>query len=192
MFCIVDMAWGCDSFTLPNAGNRNVLCPCFYQSWRHNVSSIVRIRCEKNRNSEKTRRRQDLCLTFHLLRQLERDQRHHTGSATLVVLSPPDLPPKTEQSIEPVQRNRQRGSVGPFHDHFGGSVVSEKCSTGFGFDNQASVVQVISVSKEMRMGWNHTVPANDRVFYWNLSERSDCWNWFAWKWNTETFISHVC
>lgn len=63
-------------------------------------------------------------------------------------LSHSDLPPKTEQSIEPVQRHRQRGRVGSFHDHFRGSVVSEKCFTGF--DNQASVVQVISVSKKKK------------------------------------------
>ncbi len=142
------------------------------------LGSIVRISVYSHwpqgndRNSEKTRRWQGQCLTFRLLtrRQIERDQRHYT--ATLVALSPPDLPPWTEQSIEWVQRNRQRGNVGPFHDHFGGSVVSEKCSTGF--DNQASVVQVICVSKEMRMGWNHTGPANDRVFHWDLSECSDC------------------
>ncbi len=152
------------------------------------LSSIVRISeyshwpQENDRNSEKTRW-QGMYLTFRLLsrRQIERDQRHYT--ATLVALSPPDLPPWTEQSIEWVQRNRQRGNVGPFHDHFGelcGSVVSEKCSTGF--DNQASVVQAICVSKEMRMGWNHTSPANGREFHGDLSEQGDCWNWFVWNW----------
>lgn len=38
--------------------------------------------------------------------------------------------------------------MGSFHDHFRGSVVSEKCFTGF--HNQASVVQVISVSKKKK------------------------------------------
>jgi len=112
------VAWGPESFSLPNAGKRNELCPCFYQCWRHNVAHIVRISHysqwpqENNRNSKKTRRWQDLCLTLHLQRgeQIERDYRHQTRSATLVALSP--LPPKTEQSIEPVQRNRQRGEWG--------------------------------------------------------------------------------
>jgi len=197
MFCIADIAWGPESFSLPNAGKRNELCPCFYQCWRHNVAHIVRISHysqwpqENNRNSKKTRMWQDLCLTLHLQRgeQIERDYRHQTRSATLVALSP--LPPKTEQSIEPVQRNRQRGEWG----------LSMITLEGQWWVKNASLVLIIKplLSRSSlfpkKKKWERaeiTVPANDRAFYLSLSERNDRWNWFAWKWNTDTFISRVC
>ncbi len=163
---------------MQNADNRNELVLVFIRAEDTTLGSIVRISVYSHwpqgndRNSEKTRRWQGQCLTFRLLtrRQIERDQRHYT--ATLVALSPPDLPPWTEQSIEWVQRNRQRGNVGPFHDHFGGSVVSENAPLVLIIKPLLSRSSVFP--KKWEWAWNHTGPANDRVFHWDLSECSDC------------------